>query len=154
MAQVIEAKKHTYLSFHLCGEIFAIEVSKVLKVLRNQEITFVPKTKPFISGIINFHGEIVTVIQTKQKFNMNYQHSLTTDYIIVVDLTIENNDLRIGLIADRVSDVIQVSQNQLVPVPEFGSQYNPNFVEGSVEINGDFVKILNIEKIFDKIENE
>ena len=60
----------TYLTFKLGNELFAVPVTQVLEVLQKQQITKVPKTADHILGIINFRGDILTVIDTRRRFGM------------------------------------------------------------------------------------
>ena len=73
----------SYLSFMLNGKIFAVGVDYVLEVLEMQKITSIPKTKPYIKGVINFRGEILPVIDTLLKFGMG-ESSFTEKTVILL----------------------------------------------------------------------
>lgn len=141
-------KKSAFLSFNLSTEIFAITVSKVLEVLEIQPVTKVPQAPDYIRGVINFRGDILPVIDTRRKFNMETVEDTPKTVIIVLDLVIYNKKLIVGIIADSVKDVIEISPSDVKEVPTLGSRYNSDFIEGMIKTESGFIMILNIEKIF------
>lgn len=139
----------SYLSFMLNGEIFAIDVNLVVEVLEMQKITPIPKTKPYIKGVINFRGEILPVIDTRLKFNMEETPENNNSVIIVLE--IKNPDtppLQIGTIADGVKDVVYVKPLDIMAVPELNTKINTEYTEGIFNLNDNFITILNVNKIF------
>ncbi len=139
----------SYLSFMLNGKIFAVGVDYVLEVLEMQKITSIPKTKPYIKGVINFRGEILPVIDTLFKFGMG-ESSLTEKTVIIV-LEIkseEHTPLQIGFVADGVKDVVSVKPIDIMDIPEFNDKNNTEYTEGVFKHNDDFITIINVNKIF------
>jgi purine-binding chemotaxis protein CheW len=141
-------EKQTFLTFLLGKEFFAVNVKMVLEVLEKQNITKVPKTPEHILGIINFRGEILPVTDTRLKFNLPPHNLDDKNYVIVYDLSTENNKYVIAATADAVKDVIEIAENEIKPVPEMGISYNTKFISGVVRRNNDFILLLDIEKIF------
>jgi purine-binding chemotaxis protein CheW len=143
-----EIAKKSYLSFRLGDEIFAISVHKVLEVLEYQKITKVPKTPDYIKGVINFRGEILPVISTRVKFNMPYIEETIKTVIIVLELETRGKIIVLGAVADSVKDVIEISGDQIKPVPELGSRYDTEFIQGMIKSEQGFIMLLNIDKVF------
>ncbi|MCX7986672.1 MAG: chemotaxis protein CheW [Bacteroidales bacterium] len=138
----------TYLSFIVHGELFAINVSKVLEVLQKQPITQVPNAPDYIKGIINFRGEVVPVFETRIRFNFPPRPDGDPFVIIVLDISDENQTLRMGAIVDRVRDVITIDENDIKPVPPMSKEFNTDFLSGIYKLNDDFIMILKVEKLF------
>lgn len=141
-------KSIPFLIFSINKETFAIEVSKVIEVLRKQEIFPVPKTQKYIEGIINFRGDVLTVINTQKKINLQQKTQSEKFVIIVLDLEFGDKKVSLGAIADKVMNVIEISEKDMKPVPEFGNYYNPEFLKGAFKLKDEFVIIMDIEKIF------
>ncbi len=152
------AETKSFLTFVIENEQLAVDVTKVIEVLRNQQIFEVPKTEAYIAGIINFRGEILTVVDTRKKINLSNDSSQDKYVIIVYDLRFDDKKVRVGALADKVLNVMNISENVIKPVPEFGNYYNPEYLKGAFKVNDGFVMILDIEKIFStrdvKIINE
>jgi purine-binding chemotaxis protein CheW len=143
---------NTYLSFTICGELFAVNVSKVLEVLQQQNVTKVPNAPGYIKGIINFRGEVVPVFETRGKFNMSERATDEPYVIIVLDLSSQTDLFRIGAIVDKVQDVITISDEEIKPVPAMSKDFNTAFLQGIFKLNEKFIMLLNIEKVFSSHE--
>jgi purine-binding chemotaxis protein CheW len=141
-------EKETFLTFLLGQELFAVNVKKVLEVLEKQHITKVPQTPGHILGIINFRGEILPVIDTRVKFNLESLAIEDKNFVIVYDISTANNKYIIAATADAVKDVIEISDTEIKPVPEMGINYDSKFISGAVRRDNDFILILDIEKVF------
>ncbi len=147
----IETKSH-YLSIKLDNELFALSVHKVLEVLQNQHITKVPNVPEFIKGVINFRGEILPVVEARKKFNMADRQQGQKYVIVVLDLEMNDKKLLLGVIADGVNDVLELSDSDIKSVPEMGSNYNPEFINGMVKTETGFLMLLNVNKVFSSEE--
>ncbi len=77
----------TYLSFIVCDELFAVNVTNVIEVLQKQRITHVPNAPEHIKGIINFRGEVVPVFESRNKFNLPPRSDESSYVVIVFDLS-------------------------------------------------------------------
>lgn len=140
--------KEHYLSIKLDSELFAVSVHKVLEVLQKQHITKVPNVPSFIKGVINFRGEILPVIEARQKFNMPERQDDEKNVIIVLDLKRDDKQIMLGVIADGVKDVLELSEDEIKDAPEMGNNYNPEFLKGMVKVEKGFLMLLNVDKVF------
>lgn len=147
-------EKQTYLTFLLGQEYFAVNVNKVLEVLEKQHITRVPQTPDHILGIINFRGDILPVVDTRHKFNLPSKDDEENNFVIVFDVSYEQNKIIIAATADAVKDVIEISPDEIRPVPEMGISYNAKFISGAVRHGEDFILLLDIEKVFSLSDKE
>ncbi len=149
MRNNLEANKDYYLSFSLDKEIFAVSVYKVLEVLENQKMTEVPKSPDYIKGVINFRGEILPVIDMRKKFCLPEQEDDSKYVIIVLDLRIGSQKLILGAMTDGVRDVLEIEKEKIGEVPEMGSNYNTEFINGMYHFEDKFMMLLNIDKVFE-----
>jgi len=140
--------QNTYLSFVLAGEIFAVNVHKVLEVVEMQKITQLPQTPDYILGMINFRGEVLPVVDTRQKFNMSRSTNLEKNVIIVLDLNIKDEPLMLGTVVDAVKDVLEITPDKIKNVPVMGAKYSSELVRGMVKTPEGFIIILDIDRVF------
>lgn len=141
-------EKKTFLSFQLEKEVFAVNVSKVLEVLQMQKITKVPKTPDYIQGVINFRGEILPVIDTRQKFSLTKVDDYSNFVIIMLNFERNGKEQKIGAIVDSVMDVFEYKELDIKDVPELGSRYNLEFIYGMIKKDDEFIMILDVDKVF------
>lgn len=138
----------SYLTFKLEEELFAINVSKVLEILEIKPITKVPKSPPFMRGVINLRGNILPVIDTRNKFCMPEQDFTIDTCIVVLSIAAENESLLVGALVDSVQKVIDIPSESIQPSVSIGAVYRQDFVNGIGSIDEDFIMILDIDKVF------
>lgn len=141
-------EKSTFLTFVLGQELFAVNVLNVLEVLEQQQITPVPQTPSHILGIINFRGEILPVVDTRYKFNLPAKTDSLRNFVIVYVLGDGEQNVSIAATADAVKDVIEISPEEVKPVPEMGITYDSQYISGVIKRNEAFIMLLNTEKVF------
>ena len=145
-------KTQTYLAFKVGNELFAMQIENVIVVLRKQEITSVPKTTDYIAGIIQFRGEIISIVSAKMKLNVPDGEKSEKPVIIVVEFENNNKRSKMGILGDKVIGVLNIPENEIKPVMEFGNYYNPEFLKGAFKYREKLFTILNVETIFSQEE--
>lgn len=146
--------RETYLTFLIGEDYFAVNVTRVLEVLEKQRITPVPKAPGHILGIINFRGQILPVIDTRQKFCVTTENTSNKNSVIVYEIKGETDVTTIAATADGVKDVVEIDDNDIKPIPEIGISYDSRFIKGAVNLNDKFVLIIEIEKVLSLTAND
>ena len=141
----IEREK-SYINFKIGKEHFAISVNKVLEIIQFEQITRIPNSSDFIRGVINFRGGIVPVIDMHRRFNIGIPEN-ETRMVVVVDVRNGENNVTMGLLVDQVVNVIEFNYKSIRAVPDLGFRYNPEFLEGFVEMSGEFIMIMNVDRV-------
>ena len=144
-----EQKGHqnSYLSFKLNNEIFASNVSKVLNILELVRITDVPQSPPYIKGVINLRGDVLPVIDTKIKFGMAPTILGKDTCILVMEIELDGERLKIGALVDSVVEVMEISENELLPSPAIGENYKIDFIQSMAEYKDQFIMILDMDEV-------
>lgn len=150
--QATKTNLKTFLVFWVDQQLFAANVNAVLEVLRNEQVSPIPRHYDFIEGIINFRGEVVTVVNTGKKLLMPNSQETDKNVIIVFEFTKDQQSVKLGAMADQVMNVREVPASEVHAVPDFGENYNPEFLEGTLKTDDGFALILKIEKIFSERE--
>ncbi len=142
--------KESYLLFRLQEELFAVSVHKVLEIIETGEehsITHLPKAPDSITGVVNFRGNVIPVVNTRIKFDLEDYNENEKFVIIVLSLKINNQEQTIGAQSDKVVDVIEIVENEIKPVPEVSQSYNSDYINGVIHRNGKFIMLLNLENV-------
>lgn len=139
-------KKNSYINLRIGTENFAISVFKVLEILQLEGLTKVPNASDFVPGVINFRGSIVPIIDMHKRFNMN-SSDITDKMVVIADVTHKDKKVLMGLLVDHVNDVIEFEYASIKSVPDMGIKYNPEFIEGFIEIRDKFIMVLNIDRV-------
>lgn len=138
----------SYLTFKLGEEVFAAHVSKVLNILEMTKVTKVPKAPEYMKGVINLRGQVLPLVDTRLKFGMTETEYTTNTCILVIDIEIGNEQVQLGALVDSVQEVIEIDDSSIQPPPSIGSKYKSEFIDGVVQINDEFVMLLNMNYIF------
>jgi purine-binding chemotaxis protein CheW len=145
----MEAKKsESYLLFRLQEELFAVSVHQVLEIIETGEehsITHLPKAPPCINGVVNFRGNVIPVINTRLKFDQEDYNDTEKFVVMVLSLMMNNQELYVGAMSDKVVDVIEIPEEDIKPVPEVGKGYDANYIKGVLHKDNRFIMLLNIE---------
>jgi len=137
------AKEGKYLTFALGHEEYGLEILGVREIIGLMDITGVPQVPEYVKGVINLRGKVIPVIDLRLKFGMPKQDYTNETCIIVINVM---NTL-MGIVVDRVCEVLDISGDNIEPAPSFGTKLHTDFITGMGKI-GDKVKILlDIEKV-------
>jgi purine-binding chemotaxis protein CheW len=139
-------RETSYINFKIGKESFAISVYKVLEIIQLEQITQIPNSSDFIRGVISFRGGIVPVIDMHKRFNLEKPDN-ECSMVVVVDMLNMEKNVTMGLLVDRVVNVIEFNYKSIRAVPDLGIRYNPEFLEGFVEIKGKFIMIMNVDRV-------
>lgn len=137
-----------FLTFNLGGELFAISVFKVVEIIEYPEVTRVPNSPEYLLGIINLRGNVIPLIDTRQKFAMDTFQKKSDQSVIIMELLLEGEKMIVGALVDEVLDVIDLSTDAVKPSPSLGSKYNPVFILGMGTFLDKFYMLIDIEKVF------
>jgi purine-binding chemotaxis protein CheW len=146
-AGVENSESEQLLCFSIDKENFGIEISHVQEVIRLSNLTKLPKAPNFVKGVINLRGNVIPMIDLREKFGFDTLDYHNSTRAIIMDL--ENS--QIGFIVDEVSRVQRVPVNSIQESKSFSS-YNAEFIDGISNHNNNILIILNMNKILDKKE--
>ncbi len=131
-----------WVTFRLENETYGINVMQVQEVLRYTEIAPVPGAPSYVLGIINLRGNVVTVIDTRNRFGLAC--SETTDQTRIV--IIESDSQVIGILVDAVAEVVYLRQSEIEATPNVGNEENAKFIQGVCHKNDELLILVDLEK--------
>lgn len=150
MANVVQAKNAgsedpilQYVTFRLADETYGINVMQVQEVLRYTEIAPVPGAPAYVLGIINLRGNVVTVIDTRQRFGL--MNSETTDSTRIVIIEVEKQV--VGILVDSVSEVVYLRESEIETTPNVGNEESAKFIQGVCNKNDQLLILVELNKM-------
>ena len=136
-----------YLTFLLDDEEYAIGILKVREIIEYGTITKVPRTPKWVRGVINLRGGVVPVIDLAVKFGIMARPITKTTCIVIVETQTDTQSRTIGLVADAVSQVMDLTPDQIREVPEFGTPVRAEYLLGMAQLAKKFALILDVDKV-------
>ena len=138
-----DTQKDKYLTFHLAGEDYGIDIAFVTEIIGIQKVTEVPDMPIFIKGVINLRGKVIPVMDVRLRFQMEEREYDERTCIIVVDL----NGTAVGLVVDEVREVADIPENQVEPPPQTGKGQSSRYLKGMGKMDDEVKILLNAEKL-------
>jgi purine-binding chemotaxis protein CheW len=132
-----------WVTFRLENESYGINVMQVQEVLRYTEIAPVPGAPPYVLGIINLRGNVVTVIDTRSRFAL--ANAETTDQTRIVIIEAENQV--VGILVDAVAEVVYLRQSEIETTPNVGNEESAKFIQGVCHKNDELLILVDLEKL-------
>lgn len=139
------------VTFMLGAEEYGIPISQIQEIDRLAKITKVPKAAQFIEGITNLRGEVIPVLDTRKRFELEVKPPDDRSRIIIVDL----GGVKTGLVVDSVREVLNLARKEIAPPPEaIGNGIDQQFISGigKVDAGKRMIVLLDVEKILSRQE--
>ncbi|HBR06020.1 MAG TPA: chemotaxis protein CheW [Desulfovibrio sp.] len=137
-----------FLTFTLGREIFALDIGTVREVLELTTITRIPRTPPFMRGVINLRGHAVPVVDMRLKLGMSKGEDTVDTCIIIVEIDFEGEQTVMGALVDSVREVFEMTPEAIEAAPKMGAAVNAEYIRGMGRQDNNFIIILDIGKIF------
>jgi purine-binding chemotaxis protein CheW len=138
---VRSADEVEFVTFYVGDLLIGIDIHQVEEINRQVDVTPVPQSSPQVRGVINLRGEVVTVVDLRKVLDMGQieidEHSRT----VVVNCGNEE----IGLLVDRVADVVRERADQLDPPPANISGIDGRFFKGVYKLDKSLLIVLDVD---------
>lgn len=132
-----------WVTFQLEKEVYGVNVMQVQEVLRYTEIAPVPGAPDYVLGIINLRGNVVTIIDTRMRFGLSPAEITDNTRIIIIEV----DKQVVGILVDRVSEVVDLYQHEIDPAPNVGIDANSKFIKGVCYRNDCLMILIDLEKL-------
>jgi purine-binding chemotaxis protein CheW len=136
-----------YLTFFTAGEEYAIGIVKVSEIVEYETVTTVPNTPTWIHGVTNLRGRVIPVVDLAVKFGLPASRISKFSCIIVTEVMFQGEKLTMGVLADAVSQVIELSAEEIEQTPPFGTRVKTEYLLGMGALGKKFCLILDIDKV-------
>ncbi|MGD0163654.1 MAG: chemotaxis protein CheW [Candidatus Sulfotelmatobacter sp.] len=136
-----------YLTFFTAGEEYAISIVKVKEIIEYEAVTTVPNTPAWIRGVTNLRGKVVAVVDLAVKFGLPASGISKFSCIIITEVMFEGETLTMGVLADSVSQVIDLAADEIEQTPPFGTRVKTEYLLGMGALGKKFCLILDIDKV-------
>lgn len=142
-----------FLTFELAGEAYGIEILKVQEIRGWEPVRKLPDTPDFVKGALNLRGSIVPIIDLRERFHMpGVEYTPTTVVIVMCIDTANAGPTVMGMIADAVSDVLDINPAEIKDAPNLGSKINTRYMRGMYVAKNGMVMLLDVDKLLNPEE--
>ncbi len=136
-----DTQRDLFLTFHLHNEDYGMAISYVTEIIGIQKITELPDMPEEIKGVINLRGRVIPVMDMRLRFGLPSRDYDERTCVIVVEV----NDCIMGLVVDRVKEVVEIAAGQIEPPPSHGGE--GSYIQGLGKIEDEVKILLDIESL-------
>ena len=138
------------VGFKIDNEFYGIDIIQVQEIIRMQEITMVPRTPPFIKGVVNLRGKVVPIISLRERFGIKeVEHTKDTRIVIVrIDVGL------IGFIVDAMAEVIRLPERLIEPTPPTATNIESEYIRGVGKLDDNLIIVLDLNMVLTKEKKE
>jgi len=143
--EAVESDQH--LTFVLVDEEFAIPVMTIREIIEYGHLTNVPMVPDFIQGVVNLRGNVVPVLSIAKRFGLEINLITKRTCIIILDAEIDGATVVMGVVVDKVLQVIDIPENCIESAPSLGASIRTDFIKGMGRVDDNFIIILDIVQV-------
>lgn len=132
-----------FVAFRVGSEEFAVDIKRVKEIIRVREATRIPRTPPFIQGVINLRGDVIPVIDLRKRFEVEAAGVTGETRTMIVEM----GEGLVGLIVDAVTEVLPIDGDDVEPPPNNVAGLKAEYLAGVGKVNGRLLIILEIDKL-------
>jgi purine-binding chemotaxis protein CheW len=137
-----------FVTLGIDQEVFAVPVDTVVEILDMRPMFRLPEAPAYLAGLIDVRGRSVPVIDLRVKLGLPPAATTETTRILVLEIPIEGRPLALGLIADRVFEVMALDVRQVEAPPDIGVKWRSDYISGVGRRAGGFVIIFDLPRLF------
>lgn len=137
-----------FVTFSLGEEIFAVPVEVVREILDHEEPFRIPRGPDYLLGLRDVRGQGVPVIDLRIRLGMSQTVKTPHTRILVLDVPVADRVLALGLVADRVFEVVPFRKDQVESAPDIGIRWRSDYIAGVVRRETGFVVIIDLARLF------
>ncbi len=142
-----------YLTFKVGEEEYGADILQVQEIIKVPEITKVPHAPQVVRGIINLRGKVIPVIDLRLKFGMQHDEISNYNRIIVVYVQLEGETTTLGMLVDEVSEVCDITAQQMEPLPAFDTQVQTEFIAAVAKLEDRVAILLDMDRLLTQDES-
>jgi purine-binding chemotaxis protein CheW len=132
-----------YLTVNLADEEYGIDILAVREIRGWTSVTRIPQAPGYVLGVLNLRGAIVPVLDLRLRFGLSREGYSSTTVTVIITVA----GRLFGIVVDAVSDVLDVEQNNVRPVPDMGTAVDTEYLKGLTSIGERMVLLLDADKL-------
>lgn len=131
------------VSFAIDQDQYGVEIMAVREIKGWSEITHLPKQPDYVRGVLNLRGVIVPIVDLRCRFGQGMTEPTPLHVVIIVQI----GSRQVGLLADRVLDIVSFEPSEVRPVPQIAQSSLVSFLSGLVTVEGAMVALIDLSNL-------
>jgi purine-binding chemotaxis protein CheW len=128
-------------------EKFALDAGLVREIIDPVPVTKVAGARAFVPSVINVRGNVIPLADLRIRFGMPQLDDSADTRIVVIEIELDGEPVLVGVTADKVYEVTEISQAAVQQTPRVGMHWKPEFIRFMAKWREEFVIVPNMERI-------
>ena len=142
-ARGLAAEMKQLISFTVGAEDYGLELSRVKEVIRMRQVTWLPKAPASVKGVINLRGDVIPIVDLRDRFGLAAQKQTAMTRVIVVEV----QGRMVGMVVDLANQVVRVPADQFDPPPPIVGGADRGFVTAVGKLEDRLVIMIDVDRI-------
>ncbi len=132
-----------FISFAIADDQYGVDIMAVREIKGWSKVTHLPKQPDYVRGVLNLRGTIVPIVDLRCRFGQGLTEPTPTHIVIIVQI----GERQVGLIGDRVLDIVSVNAKEIQPVPRTGHENTTDFLTGLVTHDNVMIALIDLPNL-------
>ena len=143
----MEAGTDQYLTFMLADEEYGVDILRVQEIRGWDGATAIPNAPDYVLGVVNLRGVVVPIFDLRKRFNLDKVEFNSETVTVVVKVEHDKGERTIGMVVDGVSDVYNITAENINSAPEVGGSVSMEFIKGLATVNNQMIILLDVDEL-------
>ena len=132
-----------FISFAIDDGQYGVDIMAVREIKGWIDVTVIPKQPEYMRGVLNLRGAIVPIIDLRCRLGMGLTKTTPLHIVIIVQI----DDRQVGLIGDRVLDIVSIDTARIQPVPRTRQEATADFLSGLVTHDDVMIALIDLPQL-------
>ena len=145
------AEQMQFISFAISDDQYGVDIMAVREIKGWSDVTALPKQPDYVRGVLNLRGAIVPIVDLRCRFGQGKTEATALHVVIIVQIA----SRLVGLLADRVLDIVTLEGGQMQPVPKAAGGQSAAFIAGLATLDSGMLALIDLPHLLsEQIEGE
>jgi purine-binding chemotaxis protein CheW len=132
-----------FISFAIGDDQYGVDIMAVREIKGWTAITHLPRQPDYVRGVLNLRGVIVPIVDLRCRFGQGTTEATALHIVIIVQIGTK----LVGLLADRVLDIVSLDGTQIQPVPRVVQAARLDFLSGIVTVDDAMIALIDLPNL-------
>jgi purine-binding chemotaxis protein CheW len=132
-----------FISFSIGDDQYGVDIMSVREIKGWSGVTHLPKQPDYVRGVLNLRGVMVPIVDLRCRFGAGATEATGMHVVIIAAI----GERLVGLLADRVLDIVSFDRARVQPVPHVGRSAQADFLSGLITVDNTMIALINLENL-------
>jgi purine-binding chemotaxis protein CheW len=139
----LAADSAEFINFAIGEEQYGVDIMAVREIKEWSNVTHLPRQPEYVRGVLNLRGSVLPIIDLRCRFGQGLTECAPTHVIIIVQI----EGRQVGLLADRVLDIVSYEPADVQPVPNVARSAHARFLAGLVTREDSMIALIDLPNL-------